>query len=243
MSSFFHMMRLLFFTLLWMMPLASHAAWANWFGIGTDKSEHAVQLDDDSLVSGLRQVLEQSSDQAANLLGRPDGYRLNPRVAIGLPPGLHNVEQDLRRFGMDRYIDDLVYDMNRAAEAAVPDAKTLLLADIQNLTIDDPGSIVRGPDDAATAYLRTHTQTSLVASLRPVIARTTEVSGATAAYKELLRKGSYFGKSAEDTNLDIDDYIARRMIDGMFITMADEEHRIRHNPRARSTQLMKQMFQ
>ncbi len=236
------MTRLLVFTLLCMMPLASQAGWGNWFGTRTEKPGYAVQLDNESLVSGLRQVLEQSSDQAANLLGRPDGYRLNPRVAIGLPPDLHDIERNLRRFGMDRSIDDLVYDMNRAAEAAVPDAKTQLLADINSLSIDDPGSIVRGPDDAATAYLRARTEASLVASLRPVIARTTEVSGATAAYKELLKKGSYFGKPREEANPDLDDYIARRMIDGMFITMADEEHRIRHNPRARSTQLMKQMF-
>ncbi len=235
------MMRL-FFALLWMIPLASQAAWVNLFGTGTERSGHAVQLDNEALVSGLRQVLAQSSDQAANVLGRPDGYRLNPRVAISLPPGLHDIERDLRHFGLDRYIDDLVYDMNRAAEAAVPDAKNLLLADIDSLTIDDPGSVVRGPDDAATAYLRAHTEASLVSSLRPVIARATEVSGAAAAYKELLRKGSYFGKLGEDKKLDLDDYIARRTIDGMFIMMADEEHRIRHSPRARSTQLMKQMF-
>lgn len=241
MPSFLQITRLLL-VLLGLAPIASDAGLLNWGKGSTNAAAPATPLDNQTLAIGLQQVLDQAAASAVNMLGRPDGFRLNPRVAIGLPPDLDGVAQSLRRFGMGSDVNEFVADINKAAEAAVPDAKPILLAEIHALTIGNADVIVRGPDDAATAYFRAQSRADLVARLKPVVAQTINASGTTAAYRQLLRKASYFGSSASERSADLEDYVAQRMADGIFIMMADEEHRIRHDAAARTTPLLRQIF-
>ena len=178
---------------------------------------------------------------AVNRLGRADGYWANPQVRIPLPEELRRVEKTLRRYGLERYAEDFAESLNRAAEAAVPVAKPVLLDAIRDMSLNDAVGIVRGNDDAATHYFRVHTDAALRERLRPIVADATAHAHVTAAYKRLLKKAT-LEKAVEPGHLDLDAYVTRAALDGLYLLMAEEEQRIRRNPLARSTDLLKEVF-
>ena len=198
--------------------------------------------DTDTKALAIRQVLSQSADTAVNRLGRPDGYWTNPQVRIPLPEELHRVEKALRRFGQERYAEEFAESLNHAAEAAVPVAKPVLLAAIRDMSLSDAVGIVRGEDDAATQYFRLHTEAVLRERLKPIVADATERANVTAAYKRLMRKAGFLERVVEPGRLDLDAYVTHTALDGLYLLMAEEERRIRRNPLARTTDLLKKVF-
>jgi len=198
-------------------------------------------MDPDMQAQAIRQTLSQSVDMAVNRLGRADGYWANPQVRIPLPEELRRVEKTLRRYGLERYAEDFAESLNRAAEAAVPVAKPVLLDAIRDMSLNDAVGIVRGNDDAATHYFRVHTDAALRERLRPIVADATAHAHVTAAYKRLLKKAT-LEKAVEPGHLDLDAYVTRAALDGLYLLMAEEEQRIRRNPLARSTDLLKEVF-
>jgi len=190
----------------------------------------------------VRQALSQSADTAVNSLGRADGYWANPRVRVPLPEELRRIEKALRRYGLERYAEEFAESLNRAAEAAVPVAKPVLLAAIHDMSLNDVAAIVRGNDDAATRYFREHTETALRERLRPIVADATAHANVTASYKRLMKKAAFLEKAVEPGRLDLDAYVTRAALDGLYLLMAEEEQRIRRNPLARGTDLLKQVF-
>jgi len=199
-------------------------------------------VDADTQAQAVRQALSQSVDMAINRLGRADGYWANPQVRIPLPEGLRRVEKTLRRYGLERYADDFAESLNRAAEAAVPVAKPLLLDAIRGMSLADAVGIVRGGEDAATRYFRAHTDAALNERLKPIVAEATARANVTGAYKRLMKKAAFLDKAAEPVSLDLDAYVTRAALDGLYLLMAEEEQRIRRNPLARSTELLKKVF-
>jgi hypothetical protein len=190
----------------------------------------------------VRQALSQSADIAVNRLGRPDGYWGNPQVRIPLPEGLRRNEKTLRRYGLERYAEELAESLNRAAEAAVPVAKPMLLAAIRDMSLNDAEGIVRANDDAATHYFRVHSDAALRERLRPIVADATAHAHVAAAYKRLMKKSTFLEKAVEPGHLDLDAYVTRATLDGLYLLMAEEERSIRHNPLARTTDLLKNVF-
>jgi hypothetical protein len=198
--------------------------------------------DPDTQAQAVRQALTQSVDVAVNRLARTDGYWANPQVRIPLPDELRNVEKSLRLYGLERYADEFAESLNRAAEAAVPLAKPVLLAAIRDMSVDDATRIVRGNEDAATLYFREQADAALRERLKPVVADATAHTNVTGAYKRLVKKAMFLDKTTGPGQIDLDAYVTRAALDGLYLLMADEERRIRRNPLARTTDVLKKVF-
>ncbi|MCP5152394.1 MAG: DUF4197 domain-containing protein [Chromatiales bacterium] len=202
----------------------------------------AGALTDSEVVSGLKEALAQGAERAVSELGRGDGFLGNPSVRIPIPESLRPVEKALRTFGQGRYADELVTTMNRAAEGAVPQAGPILGDAIREMTVEDAQRILSGPDDAATQYFRKVGDKRLTAALRPLVEQATSRAGVTAAYKGAIGKaGPAAGLLAQQAP-DLDGYVTDKALDGLFAMIAAEEKRIRSNPLARGTDLLKKVF-
>ncbi len=225
--------RRLFLALSLLLPVTGVAGIRDWFQPASGSESQAAAL---------RELLSQGSVQAVTLLGRTDGYFANPRVRIPLPENLQRIERSLRRLGQGGLVDEFVLSLNRAAETAAPEAKAVFLDVVRGLSLRDAVDIVRGPDDAATRYLRSHADTTLTSRFLPIVAHATEQVGVTARYKKLTRRAAFAGGALDLTGLDLDNYVTQRALDGLFILIADEEQRIRRDPAARSTELLRRVF-
>lgn len=198
-------------------------------------------LDAQTIAAGLKQALEHGTQRAASTLGQANGYLANPPVHIPVPDRLQRAESLLRRVGAGKYADQFVTSLNRAAEKAAPQAKSIFLDVIKAMTIQDAVGILRGPDDAATQYFRRHSQARLTATFRPVVARATSEVGVTAYYKRFVQKAAATGL-VDTRDLNLDDYVTRKALDGLFYMIAREEKRIREDPIARTTELLRKVF-
>ncbi len=199
-------------------------------------------LDAGTAAAGLRQALEQGTQQAVSLLGRQNGYFGNARTRIPMPENLVRVDKALRKFGRGAVADEFILSLNRAAESAAPEAKAIFLQVIRNMTVKDAVGIVRGPDNAATQYFRERSEGALKAKFRPIVAGATDKVGATRRYKQFLRDAGPVASFVDVRSLDIDDYVTRKALDGLFLMVADEERRIRQDPLARTTELLRTVF-
>ena len=155
--------------------------------------EDNQDLDAQTIAAGLKETLQRGTQQGVNALGRVDGYLGNAQVRISVPEELRKVEKFLRKIGADRYADDFVVSLNRAAESAVPHAKTVFVDVNQNMTISDAVGILKGPDNAATQYFRRNSETRLAASFRPIVANATSKVGVTSHYKKFVKQAERLG--------------------------------------------------
>lgn len=204
----------------------------------------AAQLDrisNKDAVAALKAALDKGARQAVSSLGRSDGFLANPRVKIPLPESLQKAEGLMRRLGMGRYADELVLTMNRAAEAAVPEAKTLLVGAVKKMTIEDAKGILTGGDTAGTTYFRRTTEEQLRAKFLPIVSKATARVKLAEKYNEYADKGARFGLvSKEDANLDA--YVTQKALDGLFLEIADEEKRIRQDPVGSASSIIRKVF-
>jgi hypothetical protein len=209
---------------------------------GLPAGGNATGMNPDAQAQAVRQALAQSVDTAVNRLGRMDGYWANPSLRIPLPEELQRAERTLRRYGLERYVEEFAESLSRAAEAAAPAAKPVLLAAVRDMPLRDVDAIVRGSDDAATRYFRVHTDAVLRERLKPIVAQATARANVTAAYKRLMKKAAFLERGAEPGRLDLDAHVTHAALDGLYLLMAEEERRIRRNPLARTTDLLKKVF-
>lgn len=193
------------------------------------------------VIAGLKEALDKGTRYAVNLLGKDGGFLDNARVRIPMPGSLTRVEKALRMLGQDRLADEFVASMNHAAERAVPEAVPVFRDAIQAMTLQDAQQILTGPDDAATQYFRQHTSAALTEKMRPIVAAATARVGVTAAYKNMVGKAGSLGSLLGDST-DLDGYVTEKTLDGLFLMIADEERRIRTNPVARTSELLKKVF-
>ena len=196
----------------------------------------------DEIIRGLKEALTQGARRAVESLGRTDGFLGNAEVRIPVPEKLKSVESGLRALKQDKYADEFILTMNRAAESAVPEARAILGDAIKQMTVDDARRILKGPDDAATQYFRKVGGERIAQRMRPIISDATSRAGVTSAYKSLVDKAGFAAKMAGADTVDIDGYVTQEALDGLFLLIAQEEKRIRENPVARSTELLKKVF-
>jgi Protein of unknown function (DUF4197) len=194
------------------------------------------------IADGLKQALEQGVSAAVTQLGKPGGFLDNARVRIPMPKQLAWAEKTLRGLGQDKLADDFLNSMNSAAEKAVPEVASLFGGAIKDMTVDDAEHILKGSDDAATQYFRSHTSDALVERMRPIVAQATDAAGVTASYKSMMSKAGGLTSLLGQDAVDLDGYITDRAMDGLFLMIADEEKKIRANPVERSTELLKKVF-
>ena len=192
-------------------------------------------------VGGLKQALTQGAETAVASLSKENGFLGNDKVRIPLPGSLQKAGDLMHTLGMGKYSDDLVTSMNRAAEAAVPEAKTLLVAAVKNMSVSDAKGILMGGNDAATQYFRKNTETALSEKFRPIVASSMQKVKLAEKYDQFAGKGAQMGLvDKKDANLD--DYITRKAMDGLFLMMAEQEKAIRANPMQAAGSLAKKVF-
>jgi hypothetical protein len=192
-------------------------------------------------VGGLKQALSQGATKAVATLGKPDGFLGNPKVRIPLPDNLRKAEGMMRRFGMGKQADELVTSMNRAAELAVTEAKPLLLDAVKQMSVADAKKILNGGDDAATRYFREKTAAPLTQKFLPIVRQATAKVQLAEKYDQFAGAGKKFNLVKEE-DAKLENYVARKALDGMYLLIAEEERAIRQNPVEAAGNLAKKVF-
>lgn len=213
--------------------------------LGAGMPAHAVSVDDlrnPDVVTGLRQALNQGADNAIRSLGKPGGFLDNPQLRIPLPDRLQQAGDMLRKVGLGRYPDELETAMNRAAEAAVPEAKTLLVSAVKQMSISDAKAILQGGDDAATRYFERVAGPALTAKFQPVVHRSMEKVQVAAKVDAFAGKAAKLGL-IDPQNAKLDDYVTHQALSGLFRTMAEQEKALRQDPVGATGQLARKIFQ
>lgn len=189
----------------------------------------------------LKAALDQAAATAVGTLGKPDGFMGNPEVRIPLPGKLEKAARKLRKVGMARQIDALQLAMNRAAEAAVPEARALFVEAISQMSVADAVALLRGPEDAATQYFRGAMSDRLAERFQPIVSKATENVQLARQYNDVAGRASALGLvDQKDANLDA--YVTRKALDGLFLVMAREEAAIRKNPMGQANALLRKVF-
>jgi len=201
----------------------------------------ASGLDSKTAADGLKEALGVGTSRSVDLLGRPDGYLKNLDVRIPMPEKLNVVDKSLRTIGKGGLVDEFVTSMNRAAEAAAPHARKVFLDTIKEMSFADAVKIVRGRDHEATDYLRQNAGPGLTTLFRPIVAEQLDQVGTTRSFNAMMGRAStlpFAGKSA----FKLDEYVTDRALAGMFLMIGREEVKIRKDPVARTTDLLKSVF-
>jgi len=209
-------------------------------GASTDKL--ASVLSNDEVIAGLKQALEKGTEYAVEYLGKTDGFFANESVKIPMPEQLQMVEDTLRKLGQDKYADEFVLTMNRAAEEAVPLTLDILEQGVTGMTIQDAKGILNGPDDAATSYLRKFGGEQMRGKIAPIVSDATDRTGVTKQYKNLFNQMGFLNQVLDPDDYDIDKYVTQKTLDGLFLMIAEQEQKIRENPVERTTDLLKKVF-
>lgn len=191
--------------------------------------------------NGLREALTQGVGKAVGQLSQSDGFLGNPEVKIPLPPSLAKAEKFLRDLGLDRQADQLVTTMNRAAESAVSEAKPILLEGLKKMTLADAKAILSGPDDSATQYFRKTSGEAIVLKFLPRVKAATERVKLAEDYNRFAGPAAKFGL-LDEQEADLDQYITRKAVDGLFLVITQQEKAIRQNPLGQASQLLKKVF-
>jgi hypothetical protein len=190
---------------------------------------------------GLKEALTQGAGKAVELLGAKDGFLGNPKVKIGLPGNLEKAAKMMRKLGMGSTIDELETAMNRAAEAAVPEAKALLTESIKSMSVDDAKGILTGGDNSATEYFKRSTSEPLREKFKPIVQQAMGKVKVADAFDNFAGKAASFGLiKKEDAQLD--NYVTGKALDGLYKMIAEEEKAIRSNPIGAAGNLAKKVF-
>jgi hypothetical protein len=198
-------------------------------------------LGDARIGEGLKEALRAGTENAVSVTGRVDGYFANQAIKILMPERLKSLEQGLRLIGQGDRVDELVLGMNRAAERAAPFAREIFVDAISDMSIDDARTILSGADTAATDYFKSKTTTRLTAAFEPVVARTMNEVGVARQYKDLLARAQAIPFFRTE-DYDLDRYVVGKSLDGLFHVVGEEERKIRTNPTARTTELLREVF-
>lgn len=192
-------------------------------------------------IGSLKQALTQGAETAVASLAKENGFLGNDKVKIPLPDGLKKAESLMRTVGMGKYADELTTSMNRAAEAAVPEAKALLVSAVKNMTVQDAKTILTGGNDAATQYFRKNTEAAIAGKFKPIVGKSMQKVKLAEKYDQFAGKGVQFGV-VDQKDAKLDDYITRKAMDGLFLMMAEQEKAIRANPMQAAGSLAQKVF-
>lgn len=232
--------------------LASQAGWRDWLNLDTEESTRSESPSETSTVSnslsnsdvigGLKQALEKATQYAVTNLGSENGFLNNQKVRIPMPGALSKVESTLRTLGASRYADEFVETMNHAAEKAVAKAAPIFSKAVSNMSIDDGMKILKGGENAATEYFRKTTESDLNQQMLPITKQMTDNSGVTSSYKKMIDNLGFAKSMVGDDNIDLDQYVTQKAVDGLYLMVAEQEKKIRQDPVAQTTSLLKKVF-
>lgn len=199
------------------------------------------KLSDADIGAGLREALKVGAERVVGQVGATDGFNADPKIHIPLPESLQRVQSTLARVGLSSMTDDLELRLNRAAEAAAPEAQAVFWQAIDEMTMDDVREIFNGPDDAATRYLERTMSPRLVTRMKPIVDTNLAEVGAVRAYDQVI--GRYKAVPfVPDVKADLTQHVLERALQGVFLYLAQEEAAIRQNPAKQTTALLKKVF-
>ena len=190
---------------------------------------------------GLKEALTQGVGKAVSTLGATDGFLGNKEVKIPLPSSLKKVEKVMKMMGMGKQSDELILKMNRAAEAAVPEAKILLIDSIKKMSVADAKAILTGPQDAATQYFKKTTSAQMAEKFLPIVTKATEKVQLAETYNKYAEMGSKYGVVKKE-DAKIEQYVTNKALDGVYLMIAKEEAAIRQDPVGQASSLLKKVF-
>jgi hypothetical protein len=192
------------------------------------------------IASGLKQALEVGAQNSSNKLSALDGFFKDAAIKILLPPEAQKVEKTLRDLGMSSLVDKAILSVNRAAEDAAKSAAPIFIDAIKTMTIQDALGILKGGDFAATNFLKSKTTTALTSAFKPVIESSLSKVGATKYWADVFNTYNKF--ATNKINPDLSGFVTGKAIDGIFYQVSLEEQKIRKDPVARVTDLLKKVF-
>jgi hypothetical protein len=193
------------------------------------------------IIAGLKEALSIGTGNAVVDVSHVGGYFKNQAIKILLPQEIQQTGDMLRKFGFGKVVNDFEHSMNTAAEQAAPKAKAIFLDAITQMTFDDARRILNGPDTAATDYLRTKTSVAIAGLFRPIITDSMNKVGVTRLYKQMVEPLKML-PIASPVPVDLDAYVTEKALSGLFVMVAEEEKKIRRDPTARVTDLLKDVF-
>ena len=205
------------------------------------KLAEAAALSEIDAASGVRAALERGATAAVGLLGKTDGFLGNPLVRIPLPSFLQDASKLLKAVGQQKRLDALVTAMNRAAEAAAPEAKTLLVGAVKAMSVEDARDIISGGDNSVTQFFAAKTREPLGEKFLPIVTQATEKVALADKYNAVAGKAASLGfVKKEDAN--IQQYVTGKALDGLFVMIGEEERKIRKDPVATGSAILKKVF-
>jgi len=211
---------------------------------GTSAATNSAGVDalsNDEASSGLKAALSQGVDKAVSSLSVSNGFFGNKEVKIPLPDSLKKIEKGMKFIGMGEQSDELILKMNRAAEAAVPEAKALLVGSIKQMSLADAKAILTGSEDAATQYFKKTTSAQMGEKFLPIVTNATKKVQLAQTYNKYAEMGSKFGV-VEEEDANIEQYITNKALDGLYLMIAKEEAAIRKDPIGQASSLLKKVF-
>ncbi|HSW07777.1 DUF4197 domain-containing protein [Aquabacterium sp.] len=201
----------------------------------------AANLSESDAAGGVRAALERGALAAIGLLGRTDGFFGNPKVRIPLPGVLEDAAGLLKATGQQKKVDELVLAMNRAAEAAVPEARTLLVQTVKAMSVEDALQIVRGPDNAVTAFFERKTRSPLGERFLPIVTRATERVALARKFNAVAGRAAKMGLlKGDDAN--VERYVTGKSLDGLYLMIGEEERKIRQDPVGTGSAILRKVF-
>lgn len=209
---------------------------------GNTNSGIGGNLSNTDIASGLKEALKIGAQNASGKLSATDGFFKNAALKILLPPEARQVESTLRSIGMGSVVDKAILSMNRAAEDAAKQAAPIFINAITSISIQDGLNILRGGNNAATNYLKGKTTAALTSAFKPVIQKSLNKVGAPNLWNSVFSTYNKLPLSKNKVNPDLTGYVTERALSGLFLTIADEEAKIRTNPAAQVTSLLQRVF-
>ncbi len=205
----------------------------------------AEGLDDNTIASGLKEALSIGTEDAVKSVSKVNGYFGNEAIKILIPEDIHMVADVLSTVGYKEQVDDFVLSMNRAAEKAAPEALSIFVDAIKEMTFEDAKNILNGGDTAATDFFKDKTQGKIHDAFKPIVSTSMDEVGVTRSYKEMINKYKilpFVQNFIKEDSIDLDQYVTNKAVDGLFYMVGQEEKKIRTDPAARVTELLKTVF-
>jgi len=219
----------------------ANAGFTDFFKGAADILKNKENLKESDIVSGLKEALQIGSGNAVGIASKMDGYYKNSNIKIPLPASIQKVEKVLRMTGFGSTVDDFEISMNRAAEKAATEAKSIFVYAIKQMSFSDAKKILYGKENEATMYFQEKTSNRLHTLFKPIVHATMGEVGVTKLYQDLDTKIRAI-PFADKISFDLDQYVTEKALSGLFFLLAEEEAKIRKDPAARVTDLLKKVF-
>lgn len=202
----------------------------------------AAGLDDTTIVKGLKEALSTGTGRAVASVSKRDGYFDNQMIKILMPEKLRTAADLIGKFGFRNEVDDVILGMNRAAEKAAPKAMDYFMAALKAMTFDDARKILKGDSTSATEYFRQKTSGDIHTAFKPVIASSLQEVGAVHSYTQMTKRLNSIPFAGSVADFDLDQYVTNKAVEGLFKMLGEEETKIRTDPAARGTELLRKVF-